>query len=92
MARFRTKPFEIQAVRWTGDNEGEMQRFAGANFLTIPEDERQYTDDPEATAEVFDKIHSTWILVQTGQWIIRGMKKEFYPCDNEVFESKYEQL
>lgn len=90
--KFRTKPFNIEAVQWKGDNLVEMQRFAKSNFNLIDEDQREYTDDPDATAEVYDKIHSTWILVLDGQWIIKGMKGEFYPCDDEVFRTKYEQL
>lgn len=90
--KFRTKPFEIEAVRWTGDNFTEMQRFAKSNFNLIEEDQRPYTDDPEADAEIYNSLHSTWVLVLPGQWIIKDSKDSFYPCDDDIFQAKYEQL
>ena len=88
--RFRTKPVEIEAILFTGDNFEEIEVWSDGYFNEIDEEDR--TDDPEATAEVFDVLHSTWILVKPGQWIIKGTKGEFYPCDDEVFRQKYEEV
>ena len=46
-----------------------------------------WSDD--IVAAVFDVLHETWVGVKKGQWIIRGTKGEFYPCDPEVFAEKY---
>ena len=90
-ARWRKKPVEVQAVQWTGDNADEIFEFAGCDhFDVLDEPDRANSDDPEATAAVFDKLHSTWVLVKDGQWIIRGVKGEFCPCDDEVFAATYE--
>lgn len=43
-------------------------------------------------AAVYDVLHDTWVGVKRGQFIIRGTKGEFYPCDPEVFEMKYEPM
>jgi hypothetical protein len=85
---FRKKPVVIQAVRWTGDNEAKLVKFAGDSFGTVPPED--WRDDPDITAQIFDKLHSTWVGVKTGQWIIRGIKGEFYPCDDEAFRETYE--
>jgi hypothetical protein len=90
--RFRTRIVEIDAVRFTGDNYDELAEWTGGNFAEIHEDDRPYTDDPEATGQVYDKLHSTWILVLAGQWIVKGVKGEFYPCDDETFHWKYEEV
>lgn len=90
--RYRTKPFEIEAIQWTGDNEAEVQTLAPGKFYALTENDRLNADDPDATAEVFDYLHSTWVLVFDGQWVIKGMKGEFYPCDDEVFRTKYEAI
>lgn len=87
--RYQTKPFQIDAVQWTGTNVDELAAFAGSNFRQIPEDARTY---PTGSAEILDYIQSTWILVFDGNWIIKGSKGEFYPCDDEVFRSKYEPV
>lgn len=54
------------------------------------QDHRANCDDPDATATVFDKLHSTWVLVFDGRWIIKGVKGEFYPCADDVFRETYE--
>lgn len=90
--RFRTRIVEIEACQWTGDNLDELVDFTAGNFAEIHEDDRPYTDDPAATGEVYDKLHSTWILVLPGQWIVKGAKGEFYPCDDETFHWKYEEV
>lgn len=48
-----------------------------------------WKDDKAYTAAVFDYIHDTWVGVKTNQFIIYGTKQEFYPCDSDVFTTKY---
>jgi hypothetical protein len=47
-------------------------------------------EDPDADAQVYDKLHSTWVFVYTGDWIIKGIRGEFYPCRPDVFAESYE--
>lgn len=91
--QFRKKPVVIEAVQWTGDNEDELYAFTGAqNFAVIHPDDRPNSDDPEATASVFDVLHSTWVLVYTGQWVIKGAKGEFYPINEQVLSETYDRV
>lgn len=93
MQKFRKKPVEIEAVQWTGDNEDELYAFTGAqNFVVTDPEDRANSDDPEATASVFDELHSTWVLVYTGQWVIRGVKGEFYPINEQVLAETYDRV
>jgi hypothetical protein len=91
---YRSKPIEVEAILFTGDNLEEVQEFCLVNapsfFQRVEEEDR--SDDPEITAQVWDKLHSTWVGVKDGQYIIKGTKGEFYPCDAEVFEQKYEEV
>lgn len=91
ITKFRKKPVEVEAVRWSGDNEDEIVSLTGREYFTHldPEDT---ADDPELTAQVFDRLHSTWVGVYTGQWIIKGVKGEFYPCAADVFAATYEAV
>ena len=87
----RKKPVEVQAVQWTGANLVEVVEPTGASrFFPLDEHDRRNSGDPDATATVYDVLHSTWVLVKNGQWIIRGVKGEFYPCDEAVFAETYE--
>lgn len=89
--KYRKLPVEIEAMKWDGDNEVDVQAFAGHHqFHGVDRDDRG--DDPEITASVFDVLHATWMGVKTGQWVIRGIKGEFYPCDDAVFAATYEAV
>lgn len=91
MARFVKKPVEIEAVQFTGDNVVEVQLLTGM-FAFSEVDPEDRGDDPDIIASVFDKLHSTWVGVKRGQWIIKGVKGEFYPCDENVFIETYDPI
>jgi hypothetical protein len=91
-SRFRKRPVEIEAVQFTGSNEDEVVAFAGGAALFGMTDPEDRGDDPEVIASVYDKLHSTWVGVKAGQWIIRGVQGELYPCDPTVFEQTYEPV
>lgn len=88
--RYRKKPVTITAVQWTGDNAAEISEWTIGRFHEVDPEDR--TEDPEITAAVLDVLHSTWIGVKTGQWVLRGVQGEFYPCDDEVFAATYEPV
>jgi hypothetical protein len=85
MARYRTKPFEIEAVQFTGKNLMEIIDFAKTDI-------RSLTTAVGIDHEVYDYQHQTWIKFSAGDYIIKGMNGEFYPCVADVFEAKYEKL
>ncbi len=90
-ATFRKRPVEVTAVEWSGNNFDEVTALTGpTNFDTVEPEDRG--DDPEITAQVFDKLPSTWVGVKTGQWIIRGVVGEFYPIDPGVLADTYERV
>lgn len=95
MARFRKKPGEIEAVQYDGENWIVISDWVGSipggdgstlGFRLLIEP--QYDID----AQVWDKLHSTWVGVKIGDWIIKGVKGEFYPCDKNVFQETYERI
>lgn len=92
--RRRKKPIEVDTIQWTGTNEADVQAFTGGPsvFYALDAEDREGSDDPEATATVFDKLHSTWILVYTGQHIVRGVKGEHHPIAEDVLAETYEAV
>lgn len=89
IAWFRKKPVEVSAIQFLGDNFAEVEVLTGRmQFRPVSEEDRE--DDRGVIAEVFDVLHSTWVGVKKDQWIIRGVKGEFYPCDPSVFAATYE--
>ena len=78
--KYTTKPFEIEAVQFTGMNQEVIEQ-------TFPDVELQM--GPDNDIEVWDYLQKTWVLVNQRDYIIKGMKGEYYPCNPEVFEAKY---
>lgn len=87
---YRKRPIEIPTLRWTGNNLDEMVEFTGRMFHAVDVSDR--TDDPDITGEVYDKLHSTWVGVKTGQSVVRGVVGELYPIDPEVLTQTYDYI
>jgi hypothetical protein len=100
--RFRKRPVEIEAMQWT------INGVAIANWMdecgwTGPPDNDARTavmarSDPNASGfnyvagAVYDYLHDTWVSCTEGDWIIRGVQGEFYPCNPDVFDATYEPV
>ena len=92
VGRFRKKPVEIDAIR----NEGEwapimawLDQLAGGR-ATIPFGARPaITRSPEDGTIAIETLEGT-MRANVGDWIIRGVQGEFYPCKPDIFEATYE--
>lgn len=81
--KFRKKPVVIEAMQWDGTNYGPVVEFLGDNdFLGA------------SVGPGFDEIVLASLegpmTASLGDWIIRGVKGEFYPCKPDIFEMTYE--
>ena len=87
--RATKRPVTVEVVRFDGSNFDAVAVFTGRGSfgLVYPEDRE---DDPSIVAEVWDRLHGTWVGVHAGDWIIKGVQGEFYPCVHDVFEATYE--
>ena len=95
MAQFKKKPVVIDAVQWKGDNLVEIITFTdGApdvkgNFAGMMWD--QYTD--LVAREGFKiKTLEGMMHASVGDWIIRGVQGELYPCKPDIFAQTYEEV
>ena len=89
MPRFRKKPVEIEAMHFNGLDD----------YLKIVEWMKASGDTWALANEV--RYSTPIMLLQTlegtmaaspGDWIIRGIKGEFYPCKPDIFEETYEKV
>jgi len=87
--RYQKKPVEIEAVRWLGTAESfvELTTFTQGAFHVITD-----RNDPSFTGTVHDQLHDSWIKVRTGQYIVKGVRGEFYPVDAKVFHETYQAV
>lgn len=80
MAKFRKKPVEIEAVQFTGDNHDDVLAWMGARAA--------FTHGQEFFIETLEGD----MRAAPGDWIIRGVQGEFYPCKPDIFEATYEAV
>jgi hypothetical protein len=87
--KFRKLPVVIEAIRWDGANFPEIKN-AIPNII-----------DLGCVATDKDFILSWSLSISTlegnmicalGDWIIKGVKGEFYPCKPDIFEKTYEEM
>jgi hypothetical protein len=77
--KFRKKPVVIEAVHYTGEFP--------LGFLGDDERVTRMGDDSGAIGIV--TLEGT-MRANVGDWIIRGVKGELYPCKPDIFEATYE--
>lgn len=80
MGRYRKKPVEIEAVQFNGTNHVEVAEFlAGSDF------------EPGIHGIVINTLEGS-MSAAPGDWVIKGVKGEFYPCKPDIFEATYEEV
>lgn len=85
--KFRKKPVIIEAIQFTGINHREILSFIypalsedalhGAEIMNLP--------------IIIETLEGS-MTATTGDWIIKGVKGEFYPCKPDIFKQTYEKV
>lgn len=84
MRKYRKKPVEIEALQWKGDNLTEVLDFCNKCYAK-----------PIPGTDHNDLIISTLegpMKASVGDYIIKGVKSEFYACKPDIFEMTYEEV
>ena len=80
---FRKKPVIIEAVQWTGENFKKIQEFCPSIIDMGYGGENSW---PLSIPTLEGNM-----VAQRGDYIIKGVKGEFYPCKPDIFEATYER-
>jgi hypothetical protein len=85
--KFRKKPVEIEALKFTREKWDELKSFTNnkAENLTI---ERRLNGIATCNILTLEGI----MTANEGDFIIKGVKGEFYPCKPDIFEMTYETI
>jgi hypothetical protein len=86
MPKFRKKPVVIEAIKFTGINEAkqaEYEKFVGQTLEV-----RSYENLLCLIIPTLEGEH----IATPGDWIIKGVKGEFYPCKPDIFSASYETV
>ena len=79
MGKYRKKPVVIEAVVFNGNNHKEVEVFIEGNYdntLNYP------------NIKTLEGI----MMVSEGDYVIKGIKGEFYPCKPDIFKKTYEKV
>jgi len=96
--KYRKKPVEIEAIQWTGSKNSfdRVRQFCPEirDGGAVWHPNAQGGDDDCNTSswplfiQTLEGLHTASI----GDYIIKGVKGEFYPCKPEIFEMTYEKV
>ena len=81
--KYRKKPIEVEAVQWSGSNWHEVYAFAGHAV---------YTSNEADVVVLRVKTLEGELVARPGDWVIKGVQGEFYPCKPDIFEATYEPV
>lgn len=95
MAKFRKKPVIIEALQLRWDNWPEMCEHAGVGYLADgkPEGTMGHSNSLGLFIPTFGLFIPTLeglMIAREGDWIIKGVNGEIYPCKPDIFEKTYE--
>lgn len=82
MPQFRKKPVVIEAVKFrAGEQPDELASDVVAGTIRYTDQDTLLIATLEGTMEA-----------RSGDWIIRGVKGELYPCKPDIFAATYEPV
>lgn len=78
--KYRKKPVVIEALQYTGENADEIIEFTKCLA--------QVGVSKSLIISTLEGDH----IASVGDYIIKGVKGEFYPCKPDIFEQTYEKI
>lgn len=98
--KYRKKPVVIDAVQWTGTNKREMFDFLTngncseehmtSDFPIVSDN--FYIDKKKVPGGLVIKTLEGEHLANIGDYIIKGVHGEFYPCKPDIFRETYQEV
>lgn len=79
---YTKKPITIQAIKYDGNNIQEIIDFVGNENLTFSD---------VGIMQWSIKTLEGDMLISLGDYVIKGVKGEFYPCKPDIFEMTYDK-
>lgn len=81
--KYRKKPVEVEAIQFDGWNWQEVYQFMSDEPLMFTQDLRK------EEYLLIDTLEGV-MKARVGDYIIKGVHGEFYPCKPDIFHETYE--
>ena len=87
------KPVTIEAIQWTGENLEELIAFTGKSdrfdeWFPSWSDYEKHVKSEGYTFKVITLEGN--MTAHVGDYIIKGVQGEFYPCKPDIFKATYD--
>lgn len=104
MAKFRKKPVVIEAVQLTWANWNAICEFVPKPWFVrgtwldgdgaaLPEDKtNMIAGGNSGLGLIMKTLESEEFLARGDDWIIKGVRGEFYPCKPDIFAATYDEV
>ena len=79
--KYRKKPVEIEAIQWDGNNTFEVREFCDFGCDSV--------SDGRYKVIIIETLEGK-MAARKGDYIIKGVNGELYPCKQDIFEKTYE--
>lgn len=99
MGKYKKKPVVIEAVQLTWENWSEICDHAGVdpngnqpNGVYVDAEGNTHDHPPDDGAKLglsIPTLEGTMLAVE-GDWVIKGVQGEIYPCKPDIFAATYE--
>jgi hypothetical protein len=86
MPKYRKKPVVIEAVQWTGKNLANV-----CSLAMTANREIEVVDTDKGLSIEIPTLEGV-MTASPGDWIIKGVQGELYPCKPDIFEATYEPV
>jgi len=84
---YRKKPVVVEAIELTSENSSEVESFIGKLCRKFYKNDFPDKDTPYSG--LFIETLEGNMLASVGDYIIKGVKGEFYPCKPDIFNATY---
>jgi hypothetical protein len=93
MALYRSKPQEVQAIQWTGDNVDEVLHAVPDKTMYFSEQDKDCRTSELKLRAGVDGAQE-WVPVPVGHWLVHppGDLSDVWPVEDEYFRNKYEEV
>ena len=81
--QFVKKPIIVEAVQWTGKNEHEIMKFVGSHCCLV--------NKSNGKALIINTLEGDH-YASVNDWIVKGVKGEFYPVKPDIMEQTYSEV
>ena len=77
--RYQRRINYVDAVKWTGENKEEVEKFANGE-IEASDFDRDY---------IVITTPNGRVMAEKGDWICKDMLGKLYPCSDDVFRQTY---